>query len=71
MNVVSFAFKHVDGTDDQVATFLNRLRDSGKTFLTPTTYQNIRGMRAAFSNWRTTLNDVEIAWQAMLEAADV
>jgi len=71
MNVVSFAFKHVDGTDEQVATFLNRLRDSGKTFLTPTTYQNTRGMRAAFSNWRTTLNDVEIAWQAMLEAADV
>lgn len=69
MNVVPFTFKQPRVSGDQVAVFLDRLRDSGKAFLTPTTYQNIPGMRAAFSNWRTKLNDVEIAWQGMLEAA--
>ncbi|MFZ5910419.1 MAG: pyridoxal phosphate-dependent decarboxylase family protein [Chloroflexota bacterium] len=68
MNVVSFTFKQPDVSRDQVAAFLDRLCASGKTFLTPTTYNNVHGMRAAFSNWRTRSSDVEIAWQAMLEA---
>ena len=34
-----------------------------------TTYQGIPGARAAFSSWRTTQDDVEIAWRALEEAA--
>ena len=52
---------------DCIKVFLSRLRDDGRVFLSPTVYQEIHGIRAAFSNWRTTAEDVEIAWQAMTE----
>ena len=69
MNVVSFTLQQQNPSRDQVTTFLGRLRDSGEAFLTPTVYKNTHGIRAAFSNWRTTPGDVEIAWQALVEAA--
>lgn len=69
MNVVPFTFARADVSSDQVAAFLLRLRESGQTFLSPTVYKGVPGMRAAFSNWRTTIADVDIAWQAMLDAA--
>lgn len=69
MNVVSFTLQPQNPSRDQVTTLLSRLRDSGKAFMTPTAYKNTHGMRAAFSNWRTTLRDVEIAWHVLVEAA--
>lgn len=72
MNVVAFTLRfavEAPPTSEQVAAFLQRLRASGQVFLTPTTYQNTPGMRAAFSNWRTTPHDVDVAWQALLAAA--
>ncbi len=69
MNVVCFTLageaKEVDSA--RVAAFLTRLRDDGRVFLTPTTFQGVAGIRAALSNWRTREEDVEIAWQAMNE----
>jgi glutamate/tyrosine decarboxylase-like PLP-dependent enzyme len=71
MNVVCFTLQ---GSDDpatlrtQVAGVLERLRDGGKLFLTPTTYNGVPGMRAALVNWRTGPADLEIGWQALLEA---
>ena len=44
---------------------LARLRTDGRVFLTPTVYQGVPAIRAAFSNWRTQEVDLEIAWQAM------
>ena len=41
----------------------------GKAFFTGTTYQGVPGARAAFSSWRTTADDVDIAWRALEEAA--
>ncbi len=69
MNVVSFTLQQQNPSRDQVTTVLSRLRDSGEAFMTPTAYKNTNGIRAAFSNWRTTPSDVEIAWQALVEAA--
>ncbi len=66
MNVVCFTLAG-EVTCDRVKAFLSRLRDDGRVFLTPTLYQEVVGIRAAFSNWRTTSEDVEIAWQAMTE----
>jgi hypothetical protein len=65
MNVVCFTLSG-DVTADQVKTFLAKLRDDGRVFMTPTTYFGTPGIRAAFSNWRTEEKDVEIAWQAMM-----
>lgn len=66
MNVVCFTL--ADSADGaRIGQFLNRLRDDGRVFLTPTVYRQTPGIRAALSNWRTTEADVEIAWQAMVE----
>jgi len=68
MNIVVFTLSSPDPTADDVASFLTRLRDSGQTYLTQTTYGSVQAIRAAFSNWRTTPQDVERAWRAMLES---
>ncbi len=67
LNVVCFS---IAATNVDVATnkqFLKLLAGEGKVFMTPTIYEGKPGIRAAFSNWRTTINDVEIVWNSMLE----
>ena len=66
MNVVCFTLKGVVDAE-RVKTFLMRLRDDGRVFMTPTIYQGVPAIRAAFSNWRTEEMDLDIAWQAMTE----
>jgi glutamate/tyrosine decarboxylase-like PLP-dependent enzyme len=65
MNVVCFTLSG-DADGKRIKAFLEKLRDDGRVFMTPTTYKGVAGIRAAFSNWRTEEKDVEIAWQAML-----
>jgi len=38
--------------------------------MTQTVYQGVPGIRAAFSNWRTQAEDVEMAWAALCEVAE-
>jgi glutamate/tyrosine decarboxylase-like PLP-dependent enzyme len=54
LNVVCFA-----PTTGHVADVLDDLTRSGEAFLTPTVYQGVPAIRAAFSNWRTTSADVD------------
>ncbi len=65
LNVVCFTLA---GRPDAaaVAAFLARVRDDGRVFLTPTTLHGTPAIRAAFSNWRTTDADLEIAFAALL-----
>jgi len=64
MNVTCFTL--AGETDaERIRNYLTRLRDDGRVFMTPTVYRGTAGIRAAFSNWRTQEEDVEIAWQAM------
>lgn len=50
-----------DHNQEKVNLFLTHLNDKGKVFMTPTVYQNRKGIRASFVNWRTNENDVKIA----------
>lgn len=61
LNTVCFAL-----TDEIKANdFLSRLNASGKVFMTPTFYNGKKGIRAAFVNWRTSKNDIQIAIEEM------
>ncbi|MBL8251700.1 MAG: aspartate aminotransferase family protein [Candidatus Competibacter sp.] len=64
LNIVCFTLRG-EPDAEQVRQFLDRVRAGGRLFLTPTTFQGQAAMRAAFSNWRTREEDLEIAWRAM------
>jgi glutamate/tyrosine decarboxylase-like PLP-dependent enzyme len=61
LNTVCFTL--VDA--NKVQPLLNKLNESGKVFMTPTVYEGKKGIRAAFVNWRTTSNDIQIAIDEM------
>jgi hypothetical protein len=52
----------LSGLENQnnVQSFLSKLNDTEKVFMTPTTYNGRKGIRAAFVNWRTVKADIEI-----------
>lgn len=52
---------------EKVNLFLTHLNDKGKVFMTPTVYQNRKGIRASFVNWRTTEKDIRIVIKEMNE----
>ncbi|MBO9676028.1 MAG: aspartate aminotransferase family protein [Sphingobacteriaceae bacterium] len=63
LNTVCFSL-----TDESlVTTFLDKLNTKGKVFMTPTFYNGKKGIRAAFVNWQTSLSDVKLATDTMLE----
>ncbi len=66
LNVVCFTLSPRPSAEE-VKRYLDALRDTGKVFMTPTIYKGRPAIRAAFSNWRTEREDVEFAWQAMVE----
>ena len=53
----------------EIHDFLERLRDDGRVFLTPTQYKDTPAIRASISNWQTTQTDLEICWQTLKEIA--
>lgn len=64
LNNVCFTLKGEEN-QDKVGEFLTKLNDTGKVFMTPTVYQNRKGIRASFVNWRTTEEDIKIALEEM------
>ncbi|MEM7119368.1 MAG: pyridoxal-dependent decarboxylase [Chloroflexota bacterium] len=65
LNVVCFTLNRDNLQQTDISAYLTRLRDDGRVFLTPTNYKGTPAIRAAFSNWQTTDEDVAICWQAM------
>lgn len=57
-----------DHNQEKVNLFLTHLNDKGKVFMTPTVYQNRKGIRASFVNWRTNENDIQMAIEEMKES---
>lgn len=66
LNNVCFTLKG-NYNQEKVSAFLTFLNDKGKVFMTPTVYQNRKGIRASFVNWRTTEKDIRIVMDEMKE----
>ncbi|MDQ6470459.1 pyridoxal-dependent decarboxylase [Flavobacterium sp. LHD-80] len=64
LNNVCFTLKG-NYNQEKVNEFLTILNDRGKVFMTPTFYQNRKGIRASFVNWRTTEEDIKIIIEEM------
>lgn len=58
LNTVCFTLAGEEN-QDKVLSFLTRLNNTGKVFMTPTVYKGKNGIRAAFVNWRTQQEDIE------------
>ncbi|MBG0830577.1 aspartate aminotransferase family protein [Planomonospora sp. ID67723] len=56
LNVVCFTLADAP---ERAGELVGAIIESGEAFLTPTVYDGIPALRAAFSNWRTTEADVE------------
>ncbi|NUR68572.1 MAG: aspartate aminotransferase family protein [Streptomyces sp.] len=61
LNVVCFTLAEAPTppTREGVAALAQALAETGEVFVTPTVYDGTPGLRAAFSNWRTSAQDVE------------
>jgi len=57
-----------DHNQEKVNLFLTHLNEKGKVFMTPTVYENKKGIRASFVNWRTNENDIQIVMNEMKES---
>ncbi|WP_158891715.1 pyridoxal phosphate-dependent decarboxylase family protein [Amycolatopsis anabasis] len=68
LNVVCFTVEG-DPAEDRVAEVVRKVAESGAAFVTPTVYDGIPAIRAAFSNWRTTEADVDVIAETLRAAA--
>jgi glutamate/tyrosine decarboxylase-like PLP-dependent enzyme len=66
LNTVCFTLKNMED-QDKVPEFLDRLNKTGNVFMTPTFYNQHKGIRAAFVNWRTSQKDIELVFDLMNE----
>ncbi|MDN5214801.1 pyridoxal-dependent decarboxylase [Fulvivirgaceae bacterium BMA12] len=69
LNVVCFTLQGLKREVDLelVQQFLETLTQAGKVFMTQTIYKGQPGIRAAFSNWRTNTQDVNITWESLVQ----
>lgn len=66
LNTVCFSLAGAEN-QEKVNLFLTKLNNTGKVFMTPTVYDGKKGIRAAFVNWRTTADDIELVSTLMNE----
>ncbi|MEU4083473.1 pyridoxal phosphate-dependent decarboxylase family protein [Streptomyces aureus] len=64
LNVVCFTLAD-DPTERRVHALADAVAASGEAFLTPTCYDGTHGLRAAFSNWRTSEADTDRVFAAV------
>ncbi|HEY5826370.1 MAG TPA: pyridoxal-dependent decarboxylase [Cyclobacteriaceae bacterium] len=65
MNVVCFTFNKENLSMEEIKTFLDKVRDDGNVFFTPTLYKGTPAIRAALSNWLTEEKDIDITTEVL------
>jgi glutamate/tyrosine decarboxylase-like PLP-dependent enzyme len=70
LNVVAFKGRWLAGADGGALdrAFVRKLNQSGRCFVTPSTYKGAFVVRLAVANWRTGEDDLEIVKNALIEA---
>ncbi|MEV6112774.1 pyridoxal-dependent decarboxylase [Streptomyces sp. NPDC052109] len=68
LNVVCFTLAE-DPTQKRVEALARAVAESGEAYVTPTVYGGLPGLRAAFSNWRTTGDDTRRVLDALAAAS--
>ncbi|MER6279453.1 pyridoxal-dependent decarboxylase [Streptomyces sp900105245] len=68
LNVVCFTLAG-DPSQERVDALARAVAASGEAYVTPTVYGGVPGLRAAFSNWRTTQADTDRVLEALAAAA--
>ncbi len=66
LNTVCFTLND-ETKQDKVDLFLEKVNDTGKVFMTPTFYNQQKGIRAAFVNWMTCEKDIHLVFEIMNE----
>lgn len=69
LNIVCFTSNDSQPDAQSIQTFLRRVSDDGKVFFTPTVYQGIPAVRAAVSNWQTSDEDMDVAFEVIIRIA--
>ena len=69
MNGLCFSFEAA--TMQDIETYLAKLRDGGKVFLTPTNLHGAPAIRISLSSWRTTKDDIHLAWKEMIQTHEL
>jgi len=69
LNVVCFSIADDANRSSKLTLILEKLKVSGKLFITPTSYKGVPCLRAAFVNWRTTEEDILIAIDELIKAS--
>jgi glutamate/tyrosine decarboxylase-like PLP-dependent enzyme len=69
LNVVCFTVDGEENRSGKLAQVLEKLKISGKLFISPTSYKGVPCLRAAFVNWRTTEEDILIAIDELIKAS--
>ena len=69
LNVVCFSIADEENRSGKLTQVLEKLKVSGKLFISPTSYKGVPCLRAAFVNWRTTEEDILIAIDELIKAS--
>jgi glutamate/tyrosine decarboxylase-like PLP-dependent enzyme len=67
MNIACFTLNKTSISADDIKVFLAAVRDDEQVFFTPTVYNGIPAIRAAISNWQTSLEDVDKAFEVLMK----
>jgi glutamate/tyrosine decarboxylase-like PLP-dependent enzyme len=67
LNIVCFTLNSDRITSYEVLNFLEKVNSKGQVFMTQTNYNGMTAIRAAFSNWNTNEQDLEIIWTSLME----